>query len=51
LLRANLIYWFHNGFILLIVLWDIMHAAFVELLVCKEPPCDDVEDHVIAQVS
>jgi len=31
------------GFILFIVLWHITHAAFLQLLVCKKPPCDDVE--------
>jgi hypothetical protein len=27
-----------------IVLWDITHAAFLQLFACKEPPCDGVED-------
>jgi hypothetical protein len=31
------------GFGLFIVLWDITQAAFLQLLVCKEPPCDGVE--------
>jgi len=31
------------GFILFIVLWDIMDAAFLQLLACKEPPCDGVD--------
>ena len=31
------------GFSLLIVLWDIAHAVFLQLLACKEPPCDDME--------
>jgi len=31
------------GFSLFIVLWDIGHAAFLQLLACKEPPCDGVE--------
>ena len=26
-----------------IVLWDIAHAAFLQVLAWKEPPCDDVE--------
>jgi len=30
------------GFSLFIVLWDIAHAAFLQLLACKEPPCDGV---------
>ena len=28
---------------LLIVLRDIAHAVFLQLLACKEPPCDGVE--------
>jgi len=31
------------GFSLFIVGWDIGHAAFLQLLACKEPPCDGVE--------
>ena len=33
------------GFIsyLFIVLWDIAHAVFLQLLACKEPPCDGDE--------
>jgi len=31
------------GFSLFIVLWDISHAVFLQLLACKEPPCDGVE--------
>jgi len=30
-------------FYLFIVLWDIGHAVFLQLLACKEPPCDVVE--------
>ena len=26
-----------------IVLWDIAHAVFLQLLAFKEPPCDGVE--------
>ena len=26
-----------------IVLWDIAHAVFLQLLACKESPCDGVE--------
>jgi len=44
LLRVHSIYWLWIGFILFIVLWDITHAAFLQLLACKEPPCDGVED-------
>ena len=43
LLRDYVIYEFCIGFILFIVLWDIVHAAFLQLLVCKEPPFDGVE--------
>jgi len=34
-----------SGFIhhLFIVLWDIAHAVFLQLLACKEPPCDGTE--------
>jgi len=34
-----------SGFIfyLFIVIWDIAHAVFFQLLACKEPPCDGVE--------
>ena len=28
---------------LFFVLWDIAHAVFMQLLACKEPPCDVVE--------
>jgi len=41
-LRVYLIYGFCIGFILFIVLWDIAHAAFLQLLACKEPLCDSV---------
>jgi hypothetical protein len=38
------LYWvYFIGFILFIVLWDIAHAVFLQLLACKEPPCDGVE--------
>jgi len=38
------LYWFDFiGYILFIVLWDIAHAAFLQLLASKEPPCDGVE--------
>jgi hypothetical protein len=30
------------GFSLFIVLWDIAHAAFLQLLACKEHPCKGV---------
>jgi hypothetical protein len=32
-----------SGSILFIVLWDIAHAVFLQLLACKEPPYDGVE--------
>jgi len=39
-----LFYWFYFiGFILFIVLWDMVHAVFLQLLACNEPPCDGVE--------
>jgi hypothetical protein len=43
LLRVYFIYGFCIGFILFIVLWDIVHAVFSQLLECKEPPGDGVE--------
>jgi hypothetical protein len=48
-LKVYFIYGFSAGFIfigfsLFIVLWDIAHAAFLQLLAYKEPPCDGVED-------
>jgi hypothetical protein len=46
------LYWFDFiGFILFIVLWDIAHAVFLQLLAWKEPLCDGVEAQYIAQVS
>jgi len=47
-LKVFFIYGFFTGFIfigfsLCIVLWDIGHAACLQLLACKEPPSDDVE--------
>jgi len=42
-LRVYFLYGFCIGCILFIVLWDIAHAAFLQLLACKEPPCDGVE--------
>jgi len=42
-LRVNFISGFCIGFILFIVLWDIAHTEFLQLLACKEPPCDGVE--------
>jgi len=42
-LKVYFIYRFCIGFILFIVLWDIAHAVFLQLLACKEPPCDGVE--------
>lgn len=43
LLRVYLIYGFSIGFILFIVLWNIAHAVFLQLLPCKDTPCDGVE--------
>jgi len=37
LLRVYFLYGFCIGFILFMVLWDIAHAAFLQLLACKEP--------------
>jgi hypothetical protein len=47
-LKVYFIYGACTGFIfidfsLFIVLWDIGHAASLQLLRCQEPPCDDVE--------
>ena len=42
LLRVFLIYGFCIGFILFIVLLDIAHGVFLQLLACKEPPSDGV---------
>jgi hypothetical protein len=50
-LRVGLMNWFCSGFILFIVLWDIAHAVFLQLLACKEPPCDGVEAQGISHVS
>jgi hypothetical protein len=40
----------HEGFrlqrvyiFLVIELWEIAHAVFLQLLACKEPPCDGAE--------
>jgi len=41
--------WF--DFISFVLLWDIMHAAFLQLLACKKPVCDGVEAQRISQVS
>ena len=43
LLRVYSIGGFCVGFIVFIVLWDIVHAAFVQLLACRKPPWDGVE--------
>jgi len=42
-LSVYFIYGIHIGSILFIVIWDIMHAVFVQLRGCKDPPCDAVE--------
>jgi len=51
LLRLYFIYGFCIGCILFIVLWDIVHATFLQLLACKNPPCDGVGTRWISQVS
>ena len=38
-------------FSLFIALWDIAYAVFLQLLACKEPPCDGVEAQYITPVS
>ena len=52
-LKVSFIYGFCTGFIfiglgLFIVLWDIGHAACLQLLACKEPPCDGVEAQYVS---
>jgi len=42
-LRVYFIYGSCIGFILFIVLLDIAHAVFLQLLACKDSPCDGVE--------
>jgi hypothetical protein len=47
-LKVYFIHGFCTGFIcigfnLFIVLWDIAHAALLQLLECTGPPCDGVE--------
>ena len=54
-LKVYFIYGFCTGFIfigfsLFIVLWDIGHAACLQLLVCNEPPCDGVEAESIVSL-
>jgi len=48
LVEVYFIYGFCTGFIfvgfsLFIVLWNIAHAGFLQLLACNEPLCDRVE--------
>jgi hypothetical protein len=50
-LALDFICMFGIGFIRFIVLWDIVHAAFLQLLVCNESRCVDVEHQRISQVS
>ena len=45
LLWVYFIYGYCIGFMLFIILWDIAHAAFLQLLACKEAPFDGVEAH------
>jgi hypothetical protein len=52
-LKVYFIYGFCTGFIfigfgLFIVLWDITHATFLQLLGCKEPPCNCVEAEYVS---
>jgi hypothetical protein len=42
LLRVYLIHLFCIGLLSFIVLWDIAHAAFLQLLAWQDPPCDGV---------
>jgi hypothetical protein len=43
MLSIDFIARFCVGFILFIVFWDIAHTALLQLLACKDPPCDGVE--------
>jgi hypothetical protein len=54
-LKVYPIYAFCTGFIfigfgLFMVLWDIGHAASLQLLVCNEPHCDGVEAESIVSL-
>ena len=49
-LRVNFIYQFCVHFILFIVLWNIGHEAFLQLLVCNQTPGDGFEAQSISQV-
>jgi len=49
-LKVYFMYRFCIGCIILIVLWDNMQVAFLQLLACKEPPCDGVSQKT-SQVS
>jgi hypothetical protein len=54
-LKDYFIYGFCTGFIfigfsLFIGLWDIGHAACLQLLACNEPPCDGVEAESIVSL-
>jgi len=50
-LRVYFLYCFYIGFILFIVLWDIAHAVFLQLLAYREPHIYGVEAEWISQVS
>jgi len=50
-LGVDFLYRFLIGLNLFIVLWDIANAVFLQLLACKEPPCDGDEAQYISQVS
>ena len=41
-LRVYFVNGFCIGLIVFIVLWDITHGVSLQLLACKEPPCDGV---------
>jgi hypothetical protein len=54
-LKVYSIYGFCTGFIFIcisvfIVIWDIGHAACLQLLACNEPPCDGVEAESIVSL-
>jgi len=49
-LRVNFVHQCCVGFILFIVLWNIAHEAFLQLLAFKKTPSDGVEAQSISQV-
>jgi hypothetical protein len=50
-LTVNLLDELCIGTISFIVIWDIVSAAYLPLLACKEPPCDGIDTQSISQVS